>query len=110
MRDSNRIVRISEKRRPFKTSDISPTLCQQDEEQSHATDLECLKRLDYFSSRNPPQVVRTDNTRSNFKVRKEDPSLMNAFQRRNFKLDDPIEQGTSCYEQEVNATKSLLFF
>ena len=39
---------------------------------------------------------------------------MNAFQKRNFKLDDFIEQGTSCYKQEengqgVNATKSLFF-
>ena len=25
---------------------------------------------------------------------------MNAFQKRNFKLDDPIEQGISCYKQD----------
>ena len=40
---------------------------------------------------------------------------MNAFQRRDSKMDDPIEQGTSCYEQEekgqgINATKSLFYF
>ena len=60
-------------------------------------------------------MVRNDNTQSNFKMRKEDPFLMKVFQRRNFKLDDPIEQGTSCYEQDengqgVNVTKSLLLF
>ena len=40
---------------------------------------------------------------------------MNAFQKRIFKLDDFIEQGTSCYKQEdkgqeVNATKSLFVY
>ena len=30
---------------------------------------------------------------------------MNAFQRRNFKLDDPIEQGISCYEQDENGQR-----
>ena len=29
------------------------------------------------------------------KTREEHPSLMNVFQRQNFKPDDPIEQGTS---------------
>ena len=27
---------------------------------------------------------------------------MNAFQRGNFKLDDPVKQGISCYEQDKN--------
>ena len=42
-----------------------------------------------------------------FKTREEDPSLMNAFQRRNFKLlVDPIEQGISCFEQNGSRQKS----
>ena len=38
------------------------------------------------------------------KTRKEDLSLMNAFQRRSFKLDDPVEQGTSCYRQDEDGS------
>ena len=41
-----------------------------------------------------------------FKTREEDTSLINAFQRRNFKLDDPIEQGTSSYDQDGSRQKS----
>ena len=56
------------------------------------------------------------STRSNLKrVSKEDPSLMNAFQKRNFKLlADPIEQGffvsnkTEEADKRVSATKSQL--
>ena len=32
---------------------------------------------------------------------------MNAFQRQNFKLDDPIEQGIPCYEQDENGQRGL---
>ena len=41
-----------------------------------------------------------------FKTREEDPSLMNIFQKRNFKLlVDLIEQGTSCYEEDGSGQK-----
>ena len=47
-------------------------------------------------------------------MREEDPSLINAFQRRNFKMDDLIEQGIlpgknkTEADKRVNATESLL--
>ena len=52
------------------------------------------------------QMMRTDSTRSNFETCKEDPSLMNVFQKRNFKLlVDPIEQGIFCFEQDEKRTR-----
>ena len=42
-----------------------------------------------------------------FKTREKDPSLMNAFQKRNSNLlVDPIEQGISCFEQDGSGHKS----
>ena len=50
-----------------------------------------------------------------FETRKKDPSILNAFQKQNFKLlVDPIKQSISCFEQNektdkrVNSTESLL--
>ena len=42
-----------------------------------------------------------------FKMHEEDLSLLNVFQKRNFKLPvDPIEQGISCFEQDGSGQKS----
>ena len=43
-----------------------------------------------------------------FKTRKEDPSLVNAFQKRNFKLlVDPVEQGISCLRRRERTQESV---
>ena len=84
---------------------------------TNATDLKYLK--DWTISVQGIHVVSSAYRQYTVELnmRKKDPCLMNAFQRRNagnFKLDDHSEQGTSCYKQDekkqgVDATKNLLF-
>ena len=58
--------------------------------------------------------MRTSSYKLKFKMREENPSLMNVFQKRNFKLlVDSVEQGISSFEKteadkRVSATKSQL--
>ena len=51
--------------------------------------------------------VSTSGYEFKFKTREEDPSLMNTFQKSNFKLlVVPIDQGISCFEQDESGQKS----
>ena len=52
------------------------------------------------------QVVRTDSTRSNFKTRKEDPSLVNTFQSEISSSWLVPANEDSCFEQYESGRKS----